>query len=131
MPVRQVWQMQQVNGQPVVAPPGQPIGGLTEGMLVLKGYLCGVFSELLMTTITSAWPSGGSQSDKRSSAPTRSGSSWQGMTTTIFRAGCGLALISRGPADFCRYFSWDASTCRLGNLASCDYPFNGITANIT
>ena len=35
--------MQQVNGQPVVAPPGQPIGGLTEGMLVLKGYLCGVF----------------------------------------------------------------------------------------
>ena len=43
MPVRQVWQMQQVNGQPVVAPPGQPIGGLTEGMLVLKGYLCGVF----------------------------------------------------------------------------------------
>jgi len=58
-----------------------------------------------MTTITSAWPSGGSQLAKRSSAPTRSGSSWQGMTTTIRRLGCGLALINRGPADFRRYCS--------------------------
>ena len=83
-----------------------------------------------MTTITSTWPSGGSQLAKRSSAPTRSGSSWQGMTTTIPRAGCGLALIRRGPADFCRYFSWDVSTWRLGNLASGGYSFNGITENI-
>ena len=83
-----------------------------------------------MTTITSTWPSGGSQLLKRSSEPTRSGSSWQGMTTTIFRAGFGLALISRGPADFCRYFSWDTSTWALANLASDGYSFNGITQNI-
>jgi hypothetical protein len=52
------------------------------------------------------------------------------MTITILRAGCGLALISRGSADFCRYFSWDASTWRLANLASGGHSFNGITDNI-